>query len=105
QSSQYTAMLVGAMLIGVLDATNEKLMMSLGKSVYRLYDKFVAKRSVQELQRHLAFVKEHMSEKPDDVASYLVKELENCENNPQKRPRTKAKAKGGQKMIQKEKLP
>lgn len=105
QSSQYTAMLVGAMLIGVLDATNEKLMMSLGKSVYPLYDKFVAKHSVQELQRHLAFVKEHMSEKPDDLASYLVKALENFENKAQEKPRTKAKAKGGQKLIQKEKLP
>ena len=46
-----------------------------------------------------------MSEKPDDLASYLVKALENFENKAQEKPRTKAKAKGGQKLVQKEKLP
>lgn len=100
QNSPYTALLLGAMLVNFADANNESLMMRLGKNVYPKYDVFVNKHSLDDLQKHLKYVKDHMSSKPNELDKYLIKALDDFEKN-----KGKYAKRDKSKLKQKEKLP
>ena len=75
-------------------------MMSLGENVYPKYDVFVNKHSLDDLQKHLKYVKDHMNSKPKELDKYLIKALDDFEKN-----KGKYAKKDKSKLKQKEKLP
>lgn len=100
QNSPYTALLLGAMIVNFADANNESLMMSLGENVYPKYDVFVNKHSLDDLQKHLKYVKDHMNSKLNELDKYLIKALDDFEKN-----KGKYAKRDKSKLKQKEKLP
>src|SRR5699024_11298918 len=75
-------------------------MMSLGENVYPKYDVFVNKHSLDDLQKHLKYVKDHMNSKPNELDKYLIKALDDFEKN-----KGKYAKRDKSKLKQKEKLP
>lgn len=103
QSSSYSQLLMGALLITFNDMQNEKLMLKLANKVYPRYDEFVKKYSLDALERHLKYIKQH-SQNIKDLVTYL----DNALTDYQKRlanDSNRKKNKAGKSPVMKEKLP
>lgn len=103
QSSSYSQLLMGALLITFNDMQNEKLMLKLANKVYPRYDAFVKKYSLDALERHLKYIRQHSQNIKD-----LVVYLDNALTDYQKRlanDSNRKKNKAGKSPIVKEKLP
>lgn len=103
QSSSYSQLLMGALLITFNDMQNEKLMLKLANKVYPRYDAFVKKYSLDALERHLKYIRQHSQNIKD-----LVVYLDNALTDYQKRlanDSNRKKNKAGKSPVMKEKLP
>ena len=103
QASPYSQLLMGALLITFNDMQNEKLMLKLANKVYPRYDEFVKKYSLDALERHLKYIKQHSQNIKD-----LVVYLDNALTDYQKRlasDSNRKKNKAGKSPVMKEKLP
>ena len=103
QASPYSQLLMGDLLITFNDMQNEKLMLKLANKVYTRYDAFVKKYSLDALERHLKYIRQHSQNIKD-----LVVYLDNALTDYQKRlanDSNRKKNKAGKSPVMKEKLP
>ncbi|MHC3378043.1 replication initiation protein [Ligilactobacillus equi] len=102
-ASEYTSLLLGAMILKPLDVTNQNLIVSLGP-LYQAYASFEKIYSRAKLKKHLEFVAGHMGEAPQNLGAYLETSFKNYQQI-LKNQEAKPKKKSQRKLIQKETLP
>lgn len=81
-NNQFTQMLIERSLLNVLDATNQAVMIGLGKNVYPKYQEIKAEQGLNALKMHLDYVHDHIGDwnRHTNIAKYLNRAVDDYIN-------------------------
>lgn len=87
--NRYSQLLIGAGLLDMSKVTSdEKYRGTIVGTLYPAYDKFLKNADITDLDNHLHYVAQNMKQKPDNLARYLAKAIDNySEKRKQQKPK------------------